>query len=390
MPFRRPAVAAALVAVLLSLAAPVRADPFLGAELLTGRSLKAPKDTQVVRFGLDAGCSPMSAALGYVKDRIRDKAIQQACAAGVPDCKAAVDQGLKALKDIPDATWDRLQTYAGMTSAQIDQELLAAGVTDPYVRAQVVDYVDQADARQRVEAVKAARIAARAEKSVNLLMEPWVYVNTKYVEIGASIPFSLRIRGGGTDASLGNVTLDLRSGGSWGSGGMAFGVTGGLAGYFPSGTRTADESARADLFQAPKVLHQYLTLAPYLVAGFDAGGWITLVAHLEYLAGIGVRDHPAHDSTHVLKYGVGTVLLSRIFINILVELNGLVPLKDAAAFEALYVTGGLQFKVSFWRLAIAVEAPVWSGSRPDTTVIGGVPVGRLSTFNVLARTSFTF
>jgi len=84
------------------------------------------------------------------------------------------------------------------------------------------------------------------------------------------------------------------------------------------------------------------------------------------------------------------VVLPRIFINILAELNGMVSLKDAEAFDVLSVTGGLQFHVSFFRLALAVSAPVWTGSRPDTTTLGGVPVGRLSTLSVITRAAFRF
>lgn len=381
-----------VLVVLLACPAGVLAKhkPFDGAEMLTGRSLKPAVETRRFRVGLDIGVSPMAAALGTVKKELEQQATEKACAAGVPNCEEAVQQGFDALAKVPDATWDQMEAAASLTKDQVVQKLREAGVTDPNVLDTVASYVSKSTPEERRQAVQAARIAARADDAVNLLMEPFASLNTRYVEIGLSFPFTVRVGDGATDADFGNMTVDLRSGGAWSLQGLALGVTGGLTGYLPTGTRAADHSARADLFQAPKVLHQYLTLAPYLVMGLDVGGWIAVVAHLEYLAGIGVRDDPVHASTHVLKYGLGTVVLPRIFINILAELNGMVSLKNAEAFDVLSVTGGLQFHIAFFRLALAVNAPIWTGSRPDTTTLGGVPVGRLSTLSVIARAAFRF
>ncbi len=380
------------LAIALAASSPVlgKPKPFAGAELLTGRGIKPAAESQTVQFGLDVGTSPMSAVLGYLKDDLKNKAVQKCELAGQANCAATVNAAMNQLKQIPDATWNQLQALAASSPQQLDAQLQAAGVTDPYVRQQVIGYASQATPQQRQDAVNAARIAANAQNSVNLLMEPFVTVNTKYVQVGASFPFNLRIHNGGTDASMGNVTLDIRSGGIWTKDKVSYGLTGGLTGYLPTGTRTADESARADLFQAPKTMHQYLGLAPYLVLGLDADQWILLMLHVEYIAQVGVRDHPPVDSVHVFKYGLGMVLFPAFFLNVLAELNGLVPLAHATAFNALYFTGGLQFKIAFFRLALAVEAPVWTAARPDTTVIGGVPIGQLSKYNVLSRVSFTF
>jgi len=379
-----------LVLLAFPTAAAAKHKPFDGAEMLTGRSLKPAVETRRFRVGLDLGVSPMAAALGSLKKELEGQAIQKACDAGVPNCEATVQQGFDALARVPDSTWDQLEAAASLTEAQAVQQLKAAGVTDPYVLDTVASYIAKSSPDERRQAVQAARIAAKADNAVNLLMEPFASLNTRYIEVGLSFPFTLRVGDGATEADFGNMTVDLRSGGTWSLQGVALGVTGGLTGYLPTGTRAADHSARADIFQAPKVLHQYLTLAPYLVLGIDVGGWIAVVGHLEYLAGIGVRDGPLHASTHVFKYGLGTVVLPRIFINILAELNGMVSLKNAEAFDVLSVTGGLQFHIAFFRLALAVNAPIWTGKRPDTTTLGGVPVGRLSTLSVLARASFQF
>ncbi len=383
-----------VLGLLAGIAAPALAKnkPFSGSEMLTGRGMKPPAQTQTVQVGIQAGVSPISAALGYVKDELRDRAVAECEESGLAGCGPNVDAALEALKNVPDSTWDRMESVAGMTDPEIDKALVDAGVTDPYARQQVKDYVAKSGLtpQERQDAVKAVRIAAKAESSVNLLLEPYVRVNTKYVEAGASLPFMLRIRNAGTDAHLGNVTLDVRSGWVWKAGGMALGVTGGLGAYLPSGTRQADESGRADLFQAPKTMHQYLGLAPYLVVGFDASQWVLVQSHLEYLALVGVRDGPPADRVQVLKYGIGTVVLPSFFLNILAELNGMFPLENAAAFDVLYFTGGLQVKIAFFRWALAVEAPIWTAQRPDTTVIGGVPVGKLSKYNILTRLAFTF
>lgn len=364
--------------------------PFNGAELITGRGIKPPVETQVVQFGLSVGTSPMASLLGYVKDDIRNRAIQECQAAGISDCAASIKTGMDQLAKIPDATWEKINVAAGTTPAMLDQMLKDAGLGNQQVRGEVVTYFSGTTAKERQDAVGAARIASKAQDSVNLLLEPYVRVNTKWIEVGLSFPFTIRILDGRSDADFGNVTLDLRSGKVWTSGSVHFALTGGVGIYLPSGTRAADESARADLFQAPKTMHQYLGIAPYLVVGVDLAQWLLLMPHIEYLAQIGVRDHYPHSSVQVLKYGLGVVAFPSFFLNILAELNGMTPLKNATAFNVLFFTGGLQAKIAFFRLALAVEVPVWTAERPDNTVIGGVPIGKLSKYNILSRVAFTF
>ena len=102
-----PALACLLLAA--SPGVPAKTKPFSGAELMTGRGIKPPAETQVVQFGLDVGTSPMASLLGYVKEDIQNRAIAQCNQEGIPDCAAAVKTAMNQLKNVPPSTWDMLQ-----------------------------------------------------------------------------------------------------------------------------------------------------------------------------------------------------------------------------------------------------------------------------------------
>jgi predicted phosphoribosyltransferase len=96
------------------MAVPAKHKPFDGAEMLTGRSLKPAVETRRFRVGLDVGVAPMAAALGSLKQDLERQATEKACAAGVPDCEAAVQQGFDALAQVPDETCDRMEATASL------------------------------------------------------------------------------------------------------------------------------------------------------------------------------------------------------------------------------------------------------------------------------------
>jgi hypothetical protein len=106
------------------------------------------------------------------------------------------------------------------------QQLRAAGVTDPNVLDTVASYVSKSTPEERRQAVQAARIAAKADDAVNLLMEPFASLNTRYVEIGLSFPFTLRVGDGATDADFGKHDGGPAVRGCLVPQGLALGVTG--------------------------------------------------------------------------------------------------------------------------------------------------------------------
>jgi hypothetical protein len=368
--------------------------PFKGSGLFYGRSVKPPVASRRFSVGFDMAVAPMDIAYRIAGDKVRDEAIAQVCAESTdPGCEAEaalyVDAAMDALAGIPDSQWDAIEAAAGGDTTDLDRALAEAGVPAADRQA-VLEYVSEVPGTpdERRAAVRVARGVA-TNRGVNLLMEPWLEYNSKWIAIGVGIPFTLRIQDGDTTAHMANVNLDLRSGGVWGDS-VAFGLTGGVAVYLPTGTPSVDPSARADLFRAPKYMHQYLSLAPYLVLGLDLAQWWELQAHLELVTQHAVRGSPAIGSAQYLKYGVGTVLLPRLFINIIAEINGVYPIRNADGMNAVFLGGGLQFRFWIMKLAIAAQGPVHQGGSRDALRVGGVPLDSLSRYSVLGRLAFSF
>jgi len=368
--------------------------PFRGSGLFYGRSVKPPVGSRRFAAGLDVAVAPMDIAYRIAGDQMRDEAINRVCEGSTdPDCPTTaatyVDTALEALAQIPDSQWDLIESAAGGDTTGLDQALAAAGVA-PDDRAAIIQYVEQVPGTpdEKRSAVRVARGVA-TNRGVNLLMEPWAEYNSKWIGVGLGIPFTLQIRDGNTSAHMANISLDVRSGGVWGDS-VAFGLTGGVTVYFPTGTSSIDQSAAADLFRAPKYMHRYLSFAPYLVLGVDLAQWWELQGHVELVTQHAVRGSPAVTSSQYIKYGFGTVLLSRLFINLIAEINGVAPIHDADGMNAVFVGGGLQFRFWVMKLAIAAQGPVYQGGGSDNLSLAGVPIGTLSRFSVMARLAFAF
>jgi hypothetical protein len=391
--------AMALLLVVLAGMAPAgataKSKPFQGSELIVGRSVKQPAGSKIFSTGLNVAFAPMDLAYKMVGDQAKTKAVDAVCKNSTdPNCRDTaagwVENAMDALAGIPDSDWQRIEAAASNPGA-LDQELQQAGVTDAQARADVQRFVDEipGSPSDKQAALRLARNVA-TRRGLNILMEPFLGVNLKWIEITALFPFTIRTVDGSTSANMGNITLDLKSGGVWELGAVSLALSGGLSTYLPSGMRDSDDSARADLFQTPKYLHSYLSLAPYLVLGLDVAQWVQFQTHLEFVTMHGVRDDPDESSRQYLKYGAGLVLLPRIFISIVAELNGLSPIRNSDAMNALFVAGGLQFKFWIMRISIAAQAPVWDGRPRDDTMFRGFPVGKLSTFSMHGRLAFTF
>ena len=144
-----------------------------------------------------------------------------------------------------------------------------------------------------------------------------------------------------------------------------------------------------NLFFGPKFFHSYLTPAPYVVAGLDLP-LVTLQAGADLVPMIPVRDAAGRDTVLFGKYGVGVTILPSFLISAIGELNGLVPIMNADAYNALFVSGGLQLKLLFFKASAAVQVPLIEPSKKDLGTIGGVDVGTLAGFNLIGRLMFSF
>ena len=367
------------------------AEPFGGSELMVGRGVKPPKADRTFTAGLNVAVSPLNAVLSSQKQALVDQAVATACK-GDKTCEANVranaEVAMDTLASIPDSKWDQVQAAAAdPSSAAFQQALKDAGVTDPKQQKAITDYASKVPAQDRVAAVSLSRKLA-SENATNLLMEPFAEVNLRWVQLRASAPFTLAIRSSGTDAYMGNCSLEARSGGQWDFGVVSLALAGGLALYVPTSSQGSQAAALTDLFQSPKYLYGYLTLAPYLAAGLELP-LVTLQAHLELDSAHRVRGNASNTSMQYLRYGTGLVLAPRFFVSLIAELNGLVPARNADLFNALFFTGGLQFKLWIMKLSVAAQVPVYH-KKEELGTLGGVDLGELSAYSVLARLAFIF
>jgi len=105
---------------------------------------------------------------------------------------------------------------------------------------------------------------------------------------------------------------------------------------------------------------------------------------------IPVRDAKGMDTVLFGKYGFGITILPNFFVSIIGELNGLFPMMNADPYNALFASGGLQFKVWVMKLSVAAQFPIVEPDAEDLGAIGGVDVGTLAKFNILGRLLFSF
>jgi hypothetical protein len=112
-------------------------------------------------------------------------------------------------------------------------------------------------------------------------------------------------------------------------------------------------------------------------------------AQLEMASSSKVRSGTGYDSYQYLKWGAGLVILPKFMFSIVGEINGLVPIANAAGYDAIFAVGGIQFKLLWFKLGVAVQAPI---KKPKDALgsIGGMDIGTLSSFAVMARFGLVF
>ncbi len=367
---------------------PMRA--FGGADLLVGRTMKQPTGDRVFTVGLDFGVAPLDVGLSAGRDQLVSDAVNSACN-GVADqatCKANADTALKSLGTVSDADWAKIKAAAGGDPATMVPLLEAAGVS-PADANQIAKLVSQTSPAQRQQVVD---LVHRTQSGANILFDPYIDVNLKWVDLKAEIPFTLAILNGSPKASMANVGLDVKSGYAWEWGPIGVGISGGVSMYFPTGMEGASAAQTADLFSSPKFAYGYLTVAPYLVTGVDFT-WVTLQASLELDSMHGVRGDPAFTSIQYLRYGAGIVILPRLTqkwtLSIIGELNGLVPLHNADPYNALFGVAGIQARLWLIKLAVAIQMPILS-HQESLGQLAGIDVGTMAGYYVLGRVAFVF
>ncbi len=368
-----------------------RAEPFAGSDLFIGRSLKPAAGAKTFTAGLRASGAPLDLAIGSTRQRLIDEAVAKACGAD-QTCQTQTRQAVDKLSSLNDDQWARIEQAAG-DQAALSKELdalVASGHLPASDKQQVENFVSKnaATVEERRQTIALARKVA--ETRANILLTPYAEVNLDLLRVTAELPLVLTLYEHRTDLGLGNFNADARFGHHFDFAVATLGLSYGLHLYLPTGGEASDPAAYAFLFHAPRYLKSYLSFAPYVVAGVDLP-FVTVQTYGELVSMHKVRGHAKVSNLQFFQYGVGLTILPDLFVSVIGELNGLVPLHNADDFRALFGLGGLQFRFLIVKAGVAVQAPIYSKPSGSTLpAIQGIPVGRLAKLSVMAHVGFEF
>lgn len=369
------------------------AAPFEGTELLVGHGVKANSNSKIFSAGVTVSFAPLNVLLSSKRGELIDYGIQEACSGSADPaaCEAAAkthsDQAMDALGKVNESQWDTVSN-AATDSAALSAALASAGL-DAQQTSEVVAFVEQVPAANRKSAVDISKTLAKQEGSL-FLVEPNFELNFDLISARASVPLAMMKFEDSSDWSLGNITLDVELGGTWGGAIASMGLSGGLMAYLPTGSTSTDALALSDFFQAPKYAHQYLGLVPYLAAGLD-GTFASLQLYGQLVNELPVRDTEGLSTMQYLKWGTGVTLLQQYSpIAIIGEINGLVPVNNADLYDAVFAVIGVQLNVIYVKAAVAVQLPIVSPTDEQTSSIEGVDVGEMAKYSIVSRLMFSF
>lgn len=375
-----------------------KSKAFAGSDLLVGRSVKQPTGAKRFAIGLNVQFAPMNMVLGSQRDLLLDQTIAGACGSNA-ECKSAADENLddalEAIAEIPDDQWNDLVTAATDKNAMQSQlnEMVAAGALSPTEAQAVSGMAGELPDGQLGDVLTGTRLLARQE-ATSVLVEPNMELNFSAISLNLRLPIAMVMFDSETKWNLGNLTLDLKFGYTFGSSAAAFGLGYGLSLYTPTGTPEAGAMALADLWFGPKFMHGYGAAAPFFVMGFDSYV-LSLQAHGELVSQhhlFGGDDAKTAPPTHVLygKYGAGLVILPHWPVSLIGEVNGLAPIVDAGPYDALFGIAGAQLELFFLKAALAVQMPIIAPAPKELGSIGGVSMGELASYSLIGRAAFCF
>jgi len=365
------------------------ASGFAGNELWGGRSVKQSKKERDFTIGLDAKFSPMDIAKFGVQDAAKNAMVDQCIKTeAVADCQDAVDQAFVHIADIPDSEWAVIENMAA-NPAQLEQKLIEAGVPQDSARA-VRNYAENPNNDiTPADALDLAKQVSR-QNGVTILLEPYANLNFDLVEFQVGTPMIINAYKSSSDFTLGNINSDLKFGHLWDAGIVTTGLSYGVHLYFPTAYQDrANAAAYGDLFQTPKYLYGYLSLAPYIVAGVDLP-FITIQAYAELVSSHRVWGDGIQKHVQYFKYGTGITILPDFVFSIIAELDGMAPLNNASAFNTLFVVGGLRLNIAWFSFSAAVQTPVYGWNRNYSDNLGISDFNQISRIGVIGRFAFIF
>lgn len=373
--------AALTLAMLVAPAGKAAAASFKNGDLFLGKPIKQDSDDRLLAFGVGFSIAPVKALIksqakkaldGYAADNPEAAALKDYIQyADTEQMRALADSGqLEAFKA---ALKDELKNNGGTLTAEQEAQINA---------------IDEGKLRLMADMIE---IMQDPDDTLTFGIEPWVALNLKYLQIKANIAIAGYNNDAGTSFQLGNLGLELSTGGRHGPVGKTFGWTLGVRGYAPTGTTDANAMAIANALTTPRFLHEYGTVSPFGVLGMDFG-IVQWTVHGEYVHMLAVRadDVSVKDMAYA-QAGTGLLLYLK-FVGVSVELDGLFDVNNAPMMaNSWLLTGGVRGYLGPMQLGGAVQLPlVQPGSKDERFSYGGVATGSPADINFLVQAQMQF
>lgn len=348
-----------VIALSLLLSRVALADDFTGSRLFVNQGVRQKLD-RMVGVGLNVSIAPVKVAEKKALDAFEasDPATYGAVVEGAKYVKAEDLEGLSAR-----ALKDKLKALPQLSADQ-KKQIEALPVSDSDTK-MVADLV---------------RIIQDPDKATSFSFEPFCELHFDWLDVTLTVPLA-GFAADETDFALGNIGLGLRSGVSFGAG-VKGALAYGLDLWTPSGSTKANALGLANLLWSPRYFHEYFTGTTWLAGGLDLW-FVTLQANIAYDAMFAVRDDPFYDQVHFLQYGASLSITAIPFIIISTELSGLADVKNASAYDSVYLTSGLRFSSSYIDIGLGFQVPLKQGSSSDFASFSDVSFGSPSDFNVI-------
>jgi len=352
-------------------------ESFVMGRLYSMRHVKPPTANERVSFGAHLRIAPVKALVKSQVDNLKKE---------YPE----VGQAIEVIEQIDPEEMDRYLDAIGNAGETLDEQAryLEESGLSPEDQQLIRDLTEDGETLEQLRTV--IDIVRDPEKAVTFTLEPYATINLDPIAITGTLPLAgFSPSEGDTEFALGNATVDLRMGHHFGAfGAPTFGLSYGVTTNLPTGTQRADSLAFSSLLDAPKYLHAYLGVEPYLVLGLDVP-FLLIQAEMSFVDLIAVRDGADGDKMY-MKYGAGLSIIPTDFISVTCEIAGSFALENANQFDVHMVTGGLRYAILGVELGIAVQVPIAQPGPEAFGGFGGVSFGSPADFNALLRVDAAF
>jgi hypothetical protein len=372
---------------LLLLPASALAKPFNNSDLFAGRSIKPDSKDRTFATGVHFQVAPVQAVIHTaVKKAVDSYTKDNPQAAAMTEYVKYVDT--KKMKEI--ANKGDVEAYKKMMTEQMK----ARGVEPTPEQQKYMDSIDSDKLKTMAKLVEVYQSASKPAPTTTFSLEPYATLNLNWLQLTAQLPIAGFHNDAGNSFELGNLGLDLRTGGSLGPNGLAFGWTVGASFYAPTGTADSDTIALSNVLATPRYRHSYFSSVPYVVLGAELAV-IKVTARAEYVdmqpAAKSVDDKLFGAPKHMayLDYGAG-VLADLGLVGISAEVDGLAEMDNAPFAKNVFLgTFGLRAFLGPVQAGAAVQMPFLKPVKQADSLTS-TEYGDLADFNVLVNAQFKF